>query len=159
MDEKIDRIIALAGNEHRYQYFTLGIIIFLWINCNFISCILPFIEREPIINYTDSKGIFHENVTLTNDICIELGGKNYTVVQSFGYSWASEFKIECNSADISNIGAFAFIGDAAGGLIFSFITKLLSHKKILIISSFGFCIDVFLCTIATSYEEFLCFII
>ena len=154
MDEKIDRIIALAGNEHRYQYFTLGIIIFLWINCNFISCILPFIEREPIINYTDSKGIFHENVTLTNDICIELGGKNYTVVQSFGYSWASEFKIECNSAAISNIGAFAFIGDAAGSLIFSFITKLLSHKKILIISSFGFCIDVFLCTIVTSYEYF-----
>ena len=41
--------------------------------------------------------------------------KELYVVQSFGYSWASEFKIECNSADITNIGAFAFIGDAAGG--------------------------------------------
>ena len=129
MDEKIDRIIPLTGNEHRYQYFTLGIIIFLWINYNFISCIFPFIERKPFINCADSKGIFREKVTLTNDVCVELGGKNYTVVQSFGYSWASEFKIECNSAAISNIGAFAFIGDAAGSLIFSFITKLLSHKK------------------------------
>ena len=154
MDEKIDKVIALAGNEHRYQYFTLCVIIFLWINCNFISCVLPFIEREPIINYTDSKGVFYENVTLTNDICIELGGDNYTVVQEFGYSWATEFGIECNSAAIGNIGAFAFIGNAAGGFVFSFISKLLSHKKILIISSFGFCIAVFLCTIVTSYDYF-----
>ena len=154
MDEKIDKVIALAGNEHRYQYFTLGVIIFLWINCNFISCILPFIEREPIVNYTDSKGVFHENVTLTNDICMELKGENYTVVKSFGYSWATEFNIECNAAAISNIGAFAFIGNAAGGFVFSFITKLLSHKKILIISSFGFCLAVFLCTIVTSYDYF-----
>ena len=154
MDEKIDKVIALAGNENRYQYFTLCVIIFLWINCNFISCVLPFIEREPIINYTDSKGVFYENVTLTNDICIELGGSNYTVVQEFGYSWATEFGIECNSAAIGNIGAFAFIGNAAGGFVFSFISKLLSHKKILIISSFGFCIAVFLCTIVTSYDYF-----
>ena len=154
MDEKIDKVIALAGNEHRYQYFTLCVIIFLWINCNFISCVLPFIEREPIINYTDSKGVFYENVTLTNDICIELGGGNYTVVQEFGYSWATEFGIECNSAAIGNIGAFAFIGNAAGGFVFSFISKLLSHKIILIISSFGFCIAVFLCTIVTSYDYF-----
>ena len=154
MDEKIDKVIALAGNEHRYQYFTLGVVVFLWINCNFISCILPFIEREPIINYTDSKGVFHENVTLTNDICMELGGKNYTVVKSFGYSWATEFGIECNSADIGNIGAFAFIGNSAGGFVFSFITKFLSHKKILIISSFGFCLAAFLCTIVTSYKYF-----
>ena len=154
MDEKIDKVIALAGNENRYQYFTLCVIIFLWINCNFISCVLPFIEREPIINYTDSKGVFYENVTLTNDICIELGGGNYTVVQEFGYSWATEFGIECNSAAIGNIGAFAFIGNAAGGFVFSFISKLLSHKKILIISSFGFCIAVFLCTIVTSYDYF-----
>jgi MFS family permease len=156
MDEKIDKVIALAGNEHRYQYFTLGVIIFLWINCNFISCVLPFIEREPIVNYTDSKGIFHRNATLTNDICseLELSGGNYTVVKEFGYSCATEFKIECNSGAIGNIGAFAFIGNAAGGFVFSFISKLLSHKLILIISSFGFCLAVFLCTLVTSFDYF-----
>ena len=156
MDEKIDKVIALAGNEHRYQYFTLGVIIFLWINCNFISGVLPFIEREPIVNYTDSKGIFHRDATLTNDICseLELSGGNYTVVQEFGYSWATEFKIECNSGAIGNIGAFAFIGNAAGGFVFSFISKLLSHKLILIISSFGFCLAVFLCTLVTSFDYF-----
>jgi hypothetical protein len=55
MDEKIDRIISLIGNENFYQYFTLIVIIFLWINCNFISCVLPFIEREPIINIQKKK--------------------------------------------------------------------------------------------------------
>ena len=153
MDEKIDKVIALAGNEHRYQYFTLAVIMFLWIHCNFISCILPFIEREPIVNYINTKG---ENRTeaLTNEICLEVGGKNYKVVKSFGYSWVSEFGIECNSAAISNIGSFAFIGNAAGGFVFSLISKVLSHKKILIISSFGFCLAVFLCTIVTSYTYF-----
>ena len=34
-----------------------------------------FLEREPIINYIDSEGEFHENVTLTNDICMDLNGK------------------------------------------------------------------------------------
>ena len=69
MDEKIDKVIALAGNEHRYQYFTLAIIIFLWINCNFISCILPFIEREPLINYTDCKGAFQKEHSYLLKFC------------------------------------------------------------------------------------------
>ena len=71
MDEKIEKVISLAGNEHRYQYFTLGVVLFLWIHCNFISCVLPFIEREPIVNYNDTNGILHENVTLTSDICAD----------------------------------------------------------------------------------------
>ena len=154
MDEKIDKVIALAGNEHRYQYFTLCVIIFLWINCNFISCVLPFIEREPIVNYTDKDGKYHENAILTSDICSELDGREFQVVESFGYSWASEFHIECSNAHISNIGAFAFIGNSAGGFVFSFISKMISHKKILIISSFGFSLAIFLATLVTSFDYF-----
>ena len=127
---------------------------FLWINCNFISCVLPFIEREPIINYTDSDGVFHEKVTLTNDICSELKGKDFQVVESFGYSWASEFHIECKTTDISNIGSFAFIGNSIAGIIFSFISKLISHKKIIIISFICLCIATFLCTLVKSYKYF-----
>ena len=154
MDEQIEKIISLAGNENRYQYFTLCIIIFLWINCNFISCVLPFIEREPIINYIDSDGIFHENVTLTNDICMDLNGRNYTVIKSFGYSWASEFNIECDSFKISAIGSFSYLGNAMGGLAFSVISKFISQKKFLIISGFCFCIVIFLCTLVNSIDYF-----
>ena len=49
MDEQIEKIISLAGNQNRYQYFTLIVVVFLWINCNFIAIIIPFIEREPLI--------------------------------------------------------------------------------------------------------------
>ena len=153
MDEKIEKIISLVGNENRYQYFTLIIIVFLWINCNFIAIVLPFIEREPIINYIDSKGEKHFNVTLTNEICSETGGI-YEVVESFDYSWVQEYGIECNNVDIGLISMFAFIGNTAGGFVFSFITKFLAHKTILIVSSFGFCLGVFLCTIVTSYTYF-----
>ena len=154
MEKKIEKVLALAGNEHRYQYFTLFVITFLWINCNFSSCVLPFIEREPIINYTDSEGVFQEKITLTNDICSELNGKDFQVVESFGYSWVSEFHIECKTADISNIGSFAYIGNSIGVLIFSFVSKLISHKKIIIISCMGFCVTTFLCTLVKSYKYF-----
>ena len=154
MDEIIDQIIALTGNEHRYQYFNLIVMMFLWINCNFIFCILPFIEREPKVNYIDLKGIFHENETLTSDICIDLHGNNFTVVKSYDFSWINEFHIECKSTEISNIGAFAFIGNSLGGFIFSFVNKFLSHKKIIIVSSFIFCISIFLCTLVKSFDYF-----
>ena len=154
MDEKIEQLISLAGNEHRYQYFILFLVIFLWMNCNFLSCVLPFIEREPIVNYTDSKGIFHENEILTSDICIDLNANNFTIVKSYGYSWVSEFQIECNKTEVSNVGSFVFIGNTLAGFIFSFISKLLSHKKIIIISSFIFCITIFICTLIKSFDYF-----
>ena len=153
MDEQIEKVIALAGNQNRYQYFTLVVIVFLWINCNFISVIIPFIEREPLINYKDEDGEFHTNVTLTNEICEQYAGK-YEIVERFKYSWVSEFGIECEKFEISLIGIFVFIGNTAGGLLFSIINKIISHKKILIISSFGFCITAFLNTLITSFDYF-----
>ena len=154
MDEKIEKVIALAGNEHRYQYFTLAVIVFLWINCNFIAIVIPFLEREPIINYEDKNGLYHYNETLNSELCTEIQGK-YNIVESYEYSWVSEYGIECNKIDIGFIGSFAFAGNTLGGLVFSTINKFISHKNILIISSFGFCIAVFLCTIIKSYDYFI----
>ena len=153
MDEKIEKIIELAGNKNRYQYFTLIVIVFLWINCNIIAIIIPYIEREPIINYTKN-GKNYTNEILTSELCTKIGEGNYEVVESFKYSWVSEFKIECNQVEIGLIGLFIFLGNTIGGLTFSFINKILSHKKILIISSIGFCIAVFLCTLVKTHEYF-----
>ena len=156
MDEQMEKVIALAGNEHKYQYFTLAVVIFLWINCNFISCVLTFLEREPIISYTDSSGVFHDDVILSSDICpdLEKVNMNYTKKETFDYSWVNEYHLECKNFDVANIGSFAMAGNAAGGFVFSFISKFLSHKKILIISSFCFCLAAFLCTLVTSYDYF-----
>ena len=158
MDEKIEKVIALAGNQNFYQYFTLFVIVFLWINCNFIAIVIPFLEREPIINYRDKHGE-HFNVTLTNEICDKIhdfhGRHRYETVEKFKYSWVSEYGIECDKVEIGLMGSFAFIGNTAGGLIFSIINKLLSHKKILIISSFGFCISIFLSTLIKSHSYYM----
>ena len=158
MDEQIEKIIALAGNQHRYQYFTLIVVFFLWINCNFIAIVIPFIEREPLINYFDEEGLRHSSETLTNEICDLYAEKDekYEIVERFKYSWVSEYDIECNKFDISLIGVVIFIGNTAGAVVFSIINKLIPHKTILIISSFGFCIAVFLNTLVTSYTYFYC---
>ena len=58
--------------------------------------------------------------------------------------------------DISLIGSFVFVGNTAGAIVFSIINKIIAHKLILIISSFGFCIAVFLNTFITSYSYFYC---
>ena len=158
MDEQIEKLIALAGNNNRYQYFTLIIITFLWVNCNYIAIIIPFIEREPLINYYDSEGDYHSKETLTNEICdlYKEREETYEIVERFTYSWVSEFDIECEKMDISLIGIFIFIGNTAGSIVFSIINKFISHKKILIISSFGYCIAIFLNTLIKSYTYFYC---
>ena len=159
-DEKIEQLLSFAGNEHRYQYFVLGVFLFLWINCNFMAVVLPYLEREPLINYKDENNVFHMNESLTNEIC----GKKYEVVERFGYSWVSEFGIECNQFMIGLIGVFTFIGNTMGSIAFSIVTKYLKHKKILILSSIGFSIAIFICTIVHSLDQIylifiaLCFV-
>ena len=158
MDEQLEKIIALAGNNNRYQYFTLVVITFLWVNCNFISTIIPFIEREPLINYYDKDGNYHESETLTNEICdlYKERGQELEILERFRYSWVSEYNIECEKMDIGLIGAFIYVGNTAGAVVFSIVSKITTHKKILIISSFGFCIVLFLNTLITSYSFFYC---
>ena len=149
-DEKIEKLLSFAGNENRYQYFALLIFLFLWMNCNFMAVVLPYLEREPLVTYKDENNIIHYNETLSNDLC----GKKYEILERFGYSWVSEFDIECDKFKIGLIGVFTFIGNTMGSVVFSIITKYFSHKKILIISSFGFCFSILFCTFVTSINYF-----
>ena len=128
-DEKIENLLSYSGNEHRYQYFALYIFLFLWMNCNFMAVVLPYLERAPLVKYTDENNIIHTNKTLSSEIC----GKNYEILERFGYSWISEFNIECDKFYIGLIGVFTFIGNTMGSIVFSIITKYLTHKKILLI--------------------------
>ena len=74
-DEKIEKLLSLAGNDNRYQYFVLCVFLFLWMNCNFMAVVLPYLEREPIISYTDENGIT-QKTSLTNELC----DKNYKII-------------------------------------------------------------------------------
>ena len=151
-DEKIEKLLSFAGNQNRYQYFVLIIFLFLWMNCNFMAVVLPYLERQPLITYRDSNNTVHTNEALTTEMC----GSEYEILERFGYSWISEFNIECDKFMIGLIGVFTFIGNTMGSVVFSIITKYLSHKKILIISSFGFCLSIYICTIIHSIDYFYC---
>ena len=159
-DEKIEKLLSYAGNENRYQYFVLAVFLFLWMNCNFMAVVLPYLEREPLIKYTDSHNITHINLSLTNKIC----GEEFEIIERFGYSWVSEFGIECNQFLIGLIGVFTFIGNTLGSVAFSIVTKYIKHKKILIISSFGFSFAIYVCTLVHKLEQIyvifidLCFV-
>ena len=154
-DEKIEKLLSLAGNEHRYQYFALSIFLFLWMNCNFMAVVLPYLEREPLVKYTDENNIVHVNQTLSNEIC----EKKYEILKRFGYSWVSEFDIECDKFNIGLIGVFTFIGNTMGSIVFSIITKYFTHKKILLTSSVGFSLSIFICTLIHSVDYFYCIFI
>ena len=149
-EEKIETLLSYAGNEHRYQYFALAVFLFLWMNCNFMAVVLPYLERAPLIKYTDENNILHTNVTLSTAMC----GKEYEIIERFGYSWISEFDIECNKFYIGLIGVFTFIGNTAGSIAFSIISKFFTHKKILLASSVGFSLSIFACTFIYSINYF-----
>ena len=145
-DEKIEILLSYAGNENRYQYFVLLFFLFLWMNCNFMPVVLPYLEREPLVKYTDENNNIHINETLSNEICV----KKFEILERFGYSWVSEFDIECNKLYIGLIGAFTFIGNTMGSIAFSIITKYLTHKNILIIFTLGFSLSIYACTFIDS---------
>ena len=149
-DEKIEKLLSLAGNEHRYQYFALAIFLFLWMNCNFMAVVLPYLEREPLVKYTDENNIVHVNQTLSNEIC----EKKFEILKRFDYSWVSEFDIECDKFNIGLIGVFTFIGNTMGSIVFSIITKYFTHKQILLTSSVGFSLSIFICTLIHSVDYF-----
>ena len=148
-DEKIEKLLSLAGTDNRYQYFALCVFLFLWMNCNFLAPVLPFLERAPIVSYVDENGVSQEG-PLTNEIC----GKKYEIIERFGYSWISEFDIECDQFMIGLIGVFTFIGNTLGSVFFSFMPKFLSHKNILLVSTIGFCLDAFIITLVKDINYF-----
>ena len=156
--KKIEKLLSYAGNEHRYQYFALFIFLFLWENCNFIAVVLPYLERELLINYYDNNGIFHEKEALSS----EKWSYEYEIVKRFKYSWVNEFGIECDKFRIGLIGVFIFVGNTLGSVVFCVLQNYLPHKTTLIICSVGFIISAFLSTLINNikyiYYLYLCLI-
>ena len=146
--KKIEKLLSYAGNEHRYQYFVLFIFLFLWANCNFVSVVLPYLEREPLINYYDDNGIFHEKEALSSEKC----SYKYEIVKRFKYSWVNEFGIECDKLKIGLIGVFIFVGNTLGSIVFCILQKYLPHKTTLILCSIGFIISAFLSTLVNNIK-------
>lgn len=140
-EDKIEKLLSYAGNNNRYQYFALVVIFFLWTNCNFMAVVLPYLERLPVVQYTDKQGVL-KNGTLDKEIC----NLNYTIIESHNYSWVQGLNINCDHSKTGLISSFTFIGNTAGGLLFAITSKFVSHKKNMIISSFLFCLSILMLT-------------
>ena len=151
MDENIEKLLELAGNKNRYQYISLIITVFLWLNSNFLIILLPYLERAPLVTYKDNDNKLYINETLTNEVC---DNYQYEIIQRFNYSLISEFKIECDKKVTAAIGSFSFLGNTLGAILFMIISKLISHKNNLIISSIFFSLVVFSCTLIKSVNYF-----
>ena len=154
IDEQIDKLISIAGNRNRYQVFLLIIMTILWIHCNFMAVVLPFLEKVPEVTYLKNNETI--NTSLTYDIC---KNEKYNITKIYDYSWVSHYKIECDEVKTGLISSFTFIGNTSGALLFTLITKLFTHKQNIIFSSIGFMIAIGLCVLIDHFYFILVLLI
>ena len=102
------------------------------------------LETVPIIrpkNSTSSK----DNVKLDYDLCKKRD--DYDTIETFGFSWITEMKIECNRTKVGMIGSFVNFGLTTGSLLFSIISKYLTHRQMIIYFVFIYVFFLYLTTI------------
>lgn len=147
MDKAIDHLISLSGNEHRYQYFILFLTFLLWINTSFMAISIPFQGKPPEVVYINHKGVEMRG-PITYDIC---DNYNFTLVAQPHSSFIYDFNIYCDRIKTGLIGTFVFIGDSSGAFLFPFITKLLSHKPNIIMSTAAYSLTLLVCIFFQNY--------
>ena len=132
MEEELEKIMKLAGNKNRYQYF-MGILAFLfWLNVNFFSVTIPYLEHTPLISYYDKEKGKTIVEILTYETCND-EELNYEIVKNYKNSWVIEQNLECEKFKTGLIGSFSFTGNTLGALLYPVLSKIISQKKILLI--------------------------
>ena len=144
MEEQIEKLISHAGGAGRYQIIILMIGFFIWSSLSLHNTSIPMLETVPQVVEGGSK----EVKKLDYDICKR---KNYKVKETFGFSWIIEMGIECDQAKVGLIGSFVNFGLTIGSLLFSVITKYLTHRSAIIIFVFIYVFFLFLTTVVDSF--------
>jgi len=114
-DSLIEKTIEIGGNEHKYQYFILLFAVLIWVHSDLIIITIPFLEKQPEVNFIDP--ITFENVTTQLNYTICETVKNYTITKVYGHSWVSEFGIECSPFENTMLGTLIFLGSTSGIII------------------------------------------
>ena len=154
IDEQIDKLISISGYKNRYQVFQLIVMTVLWIHCNFMAVVLPFLEKVPDVSYYKNNSLV--NTSLTYEICKT---EKYNITKIYNYSWVSHYNIECDEVKTGLISSFTFVGNTSGAFLFTLITKLLTHKQNLIFSSIGFMVVIGLCVLIDKFYAILILLI
>lgn len=154
MDNQIEKLINYSGGCGKYQIIILIIGFFVWFSLAIHSTSLAILEKVPFVKYINDEGnIIEEN--LNYHIC----SKNYTIIESFDFSWIIEMNITCSETKVGLLGSFTFAGLTCGAFLFSIISKHLLYKTIIIYSIFIYVIFLFLTTIINNlYFRLFCLI-
>ena len=127
MNQNIEKLIKLSGDSNCYQYLSLILIFFLWANTYILSVTLPLLERPPLVTFNDTNITVPINYTICE-------WNNYTITEHFNYSWVSEFHIYCDKTKTGLLGSISSFGFMSGSFLFSFVSKVVSHKTNIMIS-------------------------
>ena len=146
MDDQIEKLISHAGGAGRYQIIILIIGFFVWSSLSLHNTSIPMLEKVHTVKYYDNDGqLIEEN--LNYDIC----KKEYSVSETFDFSWVIEMDIECSEASVGLIGSFVFAGLTCGSLLFSVMNKLLTPRTIIVMAIFVYVFFLFLTTVVNSF--------
>jgi MFS family permease len=134
MEEKVEILFATAGNAGRFQYIILFLTFAYWINVDIIPISLPYLEKNPLVNYTNTtSGEYVQMVPLNYTICES--GFNYVTAEKYNFSLTSEFGKECDKIIVSLIGSLTFIGSFIGSATLPLFTNNIGRKNTVLVVS------------------------
>ena len=142
MDEQIEKLLTIIGDNKRYQYFLLIIIFMTWIIIDIIPISLPFLEKTYDIIYENSLTGEIIKTSLNYTICEK--HIQYNITKTYNYSWTIEFGLCCDKILTGLIGSITFIGAFLGSLIFPIFADSYGRKYTTIIFAILFCFILFL---------------
>lgn len=149
------KLISIAGNQNCYQNLIAILCFLFWLNVNILDFSLGFLENPSMVSFFDAK----KNQTIVESIDYEIcewDKSEYTVVETYDFSWVIDLNIECDQLKVSIIGTLVSVGLLLGATTYSLITKCLGQKKALLTANAIFMVVLSITTFVVKYEYF-CF--
>lgn len=156
MEGHMGKIVSLAGDAHCYQYIIVVICFLIWAIYPLFSCCLGFLENNPLISYYDIQK--NETVVTSLDYDSCLWENNYTIVETYDYSWAIDINITCDKFKISLIGALSSLGCLFGSATSSVTSRAIGQRRIMIVTTCLFIILLLISLFVLNFGYF-CFVV
>ena len=146
MDEKVEKLIALAGNKDKYQYFVGILTLIIEVNVYLISVLLPFLEEKDSATYTDETG-----KTYTEKITYEVCKYNHNLTNTITDSWVMITRIECDEFKTGLLSASSYAGSFLGSFVLNILIDKIGRKKTTLIGCGLYSFFVFIITFCRNY--------
>jgi len=134
MEEILENILKKTSNNRFFSYQNIAVFLLstLEMISGFIVIALGYLEVWPKVDYIDSSGYQHKDITLDYDLCNN--GTLYTIVDN-KRSLILDFDLVCKKFEISLIGTLYFVGVLVGSFLSHYLSDYFGRKKTLLIFS------------------------